>query len=81
MDLPSRDGTNWLSTRFRPSVETRRRIAWLRVASTRMAFSELRFGALREEVAGTREAGGTVGVESLVECRSTRERTVARSIG
>ena len=54
-DSPSRDDTNWLSTRFSRSVETRRRFDWLRAASARRATSELQFGALREEVALSRK--------------------------
>ena len=52
---PSRDDTNWLTLRFSWWVETRRRFGWLRMVSTWCAFSELQFGALREEVARERQ--------------------------
>ena len=50
LDSPSTDATNWQSTRFGRSVQTRRQFGWLRIVFTRYASSELQFGALREEV-------------------------------
>ena len=38
-DSPSRDATNWLSSRFSLSVETRRRFGWLTMISTRCGTS------------------------------------------
>ena len=53
-DSPSRDNTNWLSTRFSRSVQMRGRFVWLMMVSTRCTSSERQFGALREEVARER---------------------------
>ena len=38
---PSRDATNWLSSRFSRSVKTRRRFGWNRMVFTRCASSKL----------------------------------------
>ena len=51
---PSRHATNWLSSRFSPSIETWRRFGWLRMMFTSCASSELKLGALREVVADDR---------------------------
>ena len=51
LDSPSSDAIHRLSTLFSLSVETRRRIDGLRMVFTRCASSELRFCAIREEVA------------------------------
>ena len=79
LDLPSRDNTDCLSTRFGRSVETRRRFGWLRMVPTRCASSELAPIWCSSEGGSTREAGGTV-AESLEGRRRTRKRTMARSI-
>ena len=54
-DSPSRDATNWLSSRFGRSVQTRRRYGWLRMVFTRCVSSELQFRALGEVVARKRQ--------------------------
>ena len=60
LDSPSRDASNWLSTRFSRSVETRRRFGCLRIDGVHpvRASSKLQFGSLGEEVARERQGTG-----------------------
>ena len=51
LDWPSRNDTNWLSRRFSWPVETHEWFGWFKMVSILCAFSERKFGDLREVMA------------------------------